>query len=115
LKTRFVAGSIRCTVRPSRFVTQTEPNANAESYVTAPTGIRATTSPVAGSTRSTPPDWVTTQSEPAANRSSHGVASTFVRATTAFVAGSIFSSSPACASVNQTAPAAAATPHGCRL
>src|SRR5215208_209967 len=74
--------------------------------------MRAVTSPVAGSTRSIWPDWVTTQSDPNANRSSHGVESSFVREATLFVAGSIRSSSALSASVTQTLPAAPAMPHG---
>jgi hypothetical protein len=80
---------MRWIVRPSRFVTQTEPAAVAVSYVTDPTLMRASTRPVAGSTRSRRPECVATQIEPYAKRSSHGVASTLTRPTTVFVSRSM--------------------------
>ena len=51
--TRFVAGSIRWTLAPLKFSTQTAPSAETIPQGPPRTGTRATTAFVAGSTRTT--------------------------------------------------------------
>src|SRR4051794_39445378 len=97
-----VCGSTWLSVPSLRLLTQIAPGVATAWYDAAPTLIRAVTSPVAGSTRSSLPDWVTTHSDPNATVISHGDGSRRATVSTLPLRGSIRSSRAFLASLTHT-------------